>query len=135
MNPLLQKSTPSRKKISLESFLPWVWLVCAYCITLGVLIVRGEGYIDSDMSSEMVLADLMNQEGDWFLSKGWGYSTEIRVFYLQLIYRITLLIFPHNWFAAACWGRLYGFCFWFYVCCTPGTRSAFAAAACGLLLR
>lgn len=105
MNLLLQKAPSSAKKISLESFLPWVWLVCAYCITLGVLIVRGEGYIDSDMSSEMVLADLMNQEGDWFLSKGWGYSTEIRVFYLQLIYRFTLLIFPHNWFAARMLGQ------------------------------
>ena len=105
MNLLLQKAPSRAKKIGLESFLPWVWLVCAYCITLGVLIVRGEGYIDSDMSSEMVLADLMNQEGDWFLSKGWGYSTEIRVFYLQLIYRITLLIFPHNWFAARMLGQ------------------------------
>ena len=105
MNLLLQKAPSRVKKIGLESFLPWVWLVCAYCITLGVLIVRGEGYIDSDMSSEMVLADLMNQEGDWFLSKGWGYSTEIRVFYLQLIYRITLLIFPHNWFAARMLGQ------------------------------
>ena len=105
MNLLLQKAPSRVNKIGLESFLPWVWLVCAYCITLGVLIVRGEGYIDSDMSSEMVLADLMNQEGDWFLSKGWGYSTEIRVFYLQLIYRITLLIFPHNWFAARMLGQ------------------------------
>ena len=39
------------------------------------------------------------------LSKNWGYSTEIRVFYLQLIYRITLLIFPHNWFAARMLGQ------------------------------
>ena len=105
MNSLLQKITTPRKKISLESFLPWVWLVCAYCITLGVLIVRGEGYIDSDMSGEMILADLLNQEKDLLLSKNWGYSTEIRVFYLQLIYRITLLIFPHNWFAARMLGQ------------------------------
>ena len=56
-------STPAKKhftlsrKIRFTDALPWVWLVLAYCITLGVLIVRGEGYIDSDMSSEMVLAD------------------------------------------------------------------------------
>lgn len=104
MNTLLQK-IPPRKKFSFCSALPWVWLVLAYCITLGVLIVRGEGYIDSDMGGEMILADLLNQERDLFLSKNWGYSTEIRVFYLQLIYRITLLIFPHNWFAARMLGQ------------------------------
>lgn len=105
MNTLLQKNTTLRKKIDFWSALPWVWLVCAYCITLGVLIVRGEGYIDSDMSGEMILADLLNQERDLLLSKNWGYSSEIRVFYLQLIYRITLLIFPHNWFAARMLGQ------------------------------
>lgn len=72
---------------------------------MGVLIVHGEGYIDSDMGGEMILADLLNQERDLLLSKNWGYSTEIRVFYLQLIYRITLLIFPHNWFAARMLGQ------------------------------
>lgn len=105
MNTLLQKITAPRKKFDFWSALPWVWLVLAYCITLGVLIVRGEGYIDSDMGGEMILADLLNQERDLFLSKNWGYSTEIRVFYLQLIYRITLLIFPHNWFAARMLGQ------------------------------
>ena len=105
MNSLLQKITPPRKKFSFCSALPWVWLVLAYCITLGVLIVRGEGYIDSDMGGEMILADLLNQERDLLLSKNWGYSTEIRVFYLQLIYRITLLLFPHNWFAARMLGQ------------------------------
>lgn len=105
MNTLLQKVTHPRKKFNFWSALPWVWLVCAYCITLGVLIVHGEGYIDSDMGGEMILADLLNQERDLLLSKNWGYSTEIRVFYLQLIYRITLLIFPHNWFAARMLGQ------------------------------
>lgn len=105
MNTLLQKVTHHRKKFGFWSALPWVWLVCAYCITLGVLIVHGEGYIDSDMGGEMILADLLNQERDLLLSKNWGYSTEIRVFYLQLIYRITLLIFPHNWFAARILGQ------------------------------
>lgn len=105
MNTLLPKVTHPRKKFNFWSALPWVWLVCAYCITLGVLIVHGEGYIDSDMGGEMILADLLNQERDLLLSKNWGYSTEIRVFYLQLIYRITLLLFPHNWFAARMLGQ------------------------------
>lgn len=45
---------------------PWIWLVAAYCITMGVLCVYGRSYIDSDMASEMILADLLNQEGASF---------------------------------------------------------------------
>ena len=137
MNSLLQKIAPPRKKFSFCSALPWVWLVCAYCITLGVLIVRGEGYIDSDMGGEMILADLLNQERDLLLSKNWGYSTEIRVFYLQLIYRITLLIFPHNWFAArmlgqAVWLLLLVLCM-LYAGHTLGLRSCGVWAAAALI--
>lgn len=137
MNSFLQKITPPRKKFDFWSTLPWVWLVCAYCITLGVLIVRGEGYIDSDMGGEMILADLLNQERDLLLSKNWGYSTEIRVFYLQLIYRITLLIFPHNWFAArmlgqAVWLLLLVLCM-LYAGHTLGLRSCGVWAAAALI--
>lgn len=137
MNTLLQKITPPRKKFDFWSALPWVWLVLAYCITLGVLIVRGEGYIDSDMGGEMILADLLNQERDLLLSKNWGYSTEIRVFYLQLIYRIALLIFPHNWFAArmlgqAVWLLLLVLCM-LYAGHTLGLRSCGVWAAAALI--
>lgn len=137
MNTLLQKDAFHRKKIDFWSALPWVWLVLAYCITLGVLIVRGEGYIDSDMGGEMILADLLNQERDLLLSKNWGYSTEIRVFYLQLIYRITLLIFPHNWFAArmlgqAVWLLLLVLCM-LYAGHTLGLRSCGVWAAAALI--
>ena len=137
MNTLLQKVTHPRKKFNFWSALPWVWLVCAYCITLGVLIVHGEGYIDSDMGGEMILADLLNQERDLLLSKNWGYSTEIRVFYLQLIYRITLLIFPHNWFAArmlgqAVWLLLLVLCM-LYAGHTLGLRGSGVWAAAALI--
>lgn len=137
MNTLLQKVTHPRKKFDFWSALPWVWLVCAYCITLGVLIVHGEGYIDSDMGGEMILADLLNQERDLLLSKNWGYSTEIRVFYLQLIYRITLLIFPHNWFAAhmlgqAVWLLLLVLCM-LYAGHTLGLRGCGVWAAAALI--
>lgn len=49
---------------------PWVWLIAAYCITFAVLALYGRPYIDSDMSSEMILADLLNQEGG-LLSTNW----------------------------------------------------------------
>lgn len=86
------------------NLLPWLWLAAAYGITMGYLVLNGRPYVDSDMASEMVLADLLNQEGG-LLSHSWGYSTELRIFYLQLLYRPALLLFPHNWYAARMLGQ------------------------------
>lgn len=83
---------------------PWVWLVAAYCITMLVLCLYGRAYIDSDMSSEMILANLLQQEGG-MLTTSWWYSTELRVFCLQPFYRIGLLVFPHDWYAARMVGQ------------------------------
>ena len=41
-------------------------------------------YLDSDMSSELILAKILAKEGSWF-SADWFYSTEIRVFYMTHI--------------------------------------------------
>ena len=102
--PFLPLAKRIDRKLDFWSVLPWVWLVLAYGITMGFLALHGKGYIDSDMASEMVLADLLNKEGGIF-SQNWGYSTEIRVFFLQAVYRITLLLFPHNWYAAHILGQ------------------------------
>lgn len=83
---------------------PWIWLAAAYGITMLVLGLYGRAYIDSDMASEMILADLLNKEGG-LLSTNWWYSTELHVFCLQPLYRITLLLFPHNWYAARVLGQ------------------------------
>lgn len=88
-----------RKSDRFFRWLPWIWLVTAYCVTMGVLCLHGRGYIDSDMSSEMLLADLLNREGG-LLSTSWWYSTELRVFCLQPFYRIGLMVFPKDWYAA-----------------------------------
>lgn len=102
------KSPDFAAKSRTEKFLtvfPWMWLVAAYCSTVAFLWFKCRGIIDSDMASEMVLADLLNEEGDLLLSQNWWYSTEIRVFYLQLFYRLGLLLFPHDWFAARVFGQ------------------------------
>lgn len=97
------KSEQKRKKSFFEIF-PWMWLVAAYCATFGVLALYGRPYIDSDMSSEMILADLLNQEGG-LLSTNWWYSTEIKFCSLQMFYQIGLRIFPHDWYAARMVGQ------------------------------
>ena len=59
--------------------LPWILLVCGYLGTVALLALVGRPYLDSDASSEMVLANLLNQEGT-LLSTNWWYSSELRVF-------------------------------------------------------
>lgn len=56
----------------------------------------GKWIIDSDLATEMVLANMLNNERR-ILSPNWFYGSELRVFNLQWFYRIGLLIFPNNW--------------------------------------
>ncbi len=97
-------------KRSLFRLFPWAWLAAAYIGTMLVMCLCCRGYIDSDMSSEMVLADLLNQEGG-LLSTNWWYSTELRVFYLQIFQRLGLLLFSGDWFAA----RMFSQALWLLV--------------------
>ena len=55
--------------------------------------------VDSDMASEMMLSNFLNQEGR-IISKIWYYSTELRVVGVQWVYRFTLLLFPNDWHMA-----------------------------------
>lgn len=90
--------------ISFFDAFPWVWLVVAYGITFAVLALYGRPYIDSDMSSEMILADLLNKEGG-LMTINWWYSTEIKFCSLQVFYQIGLKVFPQNWYAARILGQ------------------------------
>ena len=92
------------KATNFAALIPWIWLILAYLCTMTYLSLHGRSYIDSDIASDMILADLLNQEGS-LISTNWGYPTELRVFYLQAIWRIALLIFPNNWFAAQMLGQ------------------------------
>ena len=47
----------------------------------------------------MVLASQLNREGG-ILSTNWYYSTELRVFCEQLLFKVGLMIFPDNWHLA-----------------------------------
>lgn len=92
------------KNKSFIEILPWIWLVVSYCLTFIYIYFKGRNYIDSDMAGEMILSDLLNKEGG-ILSRSWYYSTELRIFYLQIFYRLTLLLFPNHWWAARVAGQ------------------------------
>ena len=61
--------------------------------------IKGRSLMNSDVSSEFILANLLNKEGG-ILSRNWYYSTELRVIHTQLVYKIALRLFPNNWDAA-----------------------------------
>ena len=42
-------------------------------------------WLDSDMAAEMRFSKLLAEEGRWFATPNWYYSTEFRVLYTQLI--------------------------------------------------
>lgn len=101
---LQKKANSARPADRFFRWFPWVWLVAAYGITMLVLCLHSRSYIDSDMASEMILSQILNEEGG-LLSTNWWYSTELQVFCLQMLYRPALLLFPHNWFAARMLGQ------------------------------
>lgn len=86
-----------RKKIN--CVLPWLALAAAYLFAVTLYVFYGECGLDSDISSEMVLANLLNEEGA-LITGSWYYSTELRVISPVPAYQLGLLIFPDNWHAA-----------------------------------
>ncbi len=87
-----------RKKISLKRLLPWLVLAGAIALSVGIFALYGEHNLDSDMSSEFVLAQLLNEEGR-FLTDNWFYSTELRVVSPVPIYQLAISLFD-SWHAA-----------------------------------
>ena len=72
--------------------LPWVWLALMFVIYIVYLNAHATQHLDSDMSSEMVLAKLLAGEGG-ILSENWYYSTELRVLNIQIVLSFFFRIF------------------------------------------
>lgn len=85
--------------------LPWLWMAAGYLLDLWYQLVPGRWIVDSDLASEMVLADLLNQEGS-IISTNWYYSTELKVVNLQWFYRLGLMLFPNDWHLARTFGMM-----------------------------
>ena len=62
--------------------------------------------LNSDISSELVLSNLLNQEKRFF-SNNWYYSAEFRVLYMQLIFT-PLFFLTNNWHLVRILGTLIG---------------------------
>ncbi len=71
------------------------WLVVWYLAACLFVAKYASNFIDADMSSELVLARLLADEGS-LISKNWFYSTELRVLNTQLVFMPLFLVFD-NW--------------------------------------
>lgn len=88
-----------RGERSLEYALAAAVLVLSFAVSLGMFAAFGAHNLDADMSSEMLLARLQNEEGT-LLSRSWYYSTELRVVSPVPLFQLGLLLFPQDWQAA-----------------------------------
>ncbi|MDO4284079.1 MAG: hypothetical protein Q4C60_01975 [Eubacteriales bacterium] len=93
------ESPAKRGESAFRKYFPWFWLIAAYSFMVLFLILYGRSVLDSDMASEMILASKLNEEGG-ILSRSWYYSTELRVFCEQLLFKLGLTVFPSDWHAA-----------------------------------
>lgn len=75
--------------------LPWVCLIGLFCFLSVYMWVNGDRLTDSDISSEMMLARLLNEEHA-LISENWFYSTELRVLNIQILYSFFFHFF-HDW--------------------------------------
>ena len=98
-----------RNVLDRNELIAWLWLAVAYAWDVWYHVFRGEGMLDSDMASEMVLADILNKEHALTcLTTSWNYSSEVRFLHMQWFYRLGLLLFPHRWHAARIIGIMLG---------------------------
>lgn len=79
-----------------KNLIPYLIFLIVWCVIVLFDYKYGKTYLDSDMASEMVLANQLNKEGT-LLSTNWYYSTEIRIFGNALLFKPLLKIFPDNW--------------------------------------
>ena len=72
--------------------LPWICLVGLFVYLSVFMQLHGDCLTDSDISSEMLLAEILNGEHA-LVSKNWYYSTELRVLNIQLLYSFFFHLF------------------------------------------
>lgn len=82
----------------------WGIFLCSFFFLCYFLRTRIWTLIDSDMSSEMVLAHILKDEHR-ILSPNWYYSTELRVLYVTQIFAL-LFNFTDNWLYVRVYGEI-----------------------------
>ena len=87
------------KNISPIYALGMVWMILGFLYSMRYIIVHGNVGLFSDISGEMLLADLLNKEHR-LMTDSWFYSTEVYAVHFVTFLQLGLLLFPHNWYMA-----------------------------------
>lgn len=80
----------------LKKYYPIFLFIFVLCVVIKFDYKYGKQCLDSDMASEMVLANQLNKE-KILLSENWFYSTEIRILGNVILFKPLLKLFPNNW--------------------------------------
>ncbi len=119
-----------------RAIIPYICLSLMF-ILLCVFLHRNVDFmLDSDMSSEMILAEILSKEKT-LLSAEWFYSTELRVLNTQLVFTPLFLLF-NNWHtirivgSVICWSFL--LLSYYYLCRQLALNKYFAVSALCLVL-
>ena len=83
----------------LKTLLPILVFLLCLGVSVGYYAAYGQHNLDSDISSEFVLAQLLNEEGRVFLTDSWYYSTELRIVSPVPVYQLMLRLFS-DWHVA-----------------------------------
>ena len=92
-------SSIKEKNISPVYAIGMVWMILGFLYSMRYIIVHGNVGLFSDISGEMLLADLLNEEHR-LITDSWFYSTEVYAVHFVTFLQFGLLLFPHNWYMA-----------------------------------
>ncbi len=72
-----------RKRVAKAA--PYVVVAAVLCLLTFLNIVCHDHWLDSDMAAEMMFSKLLAEQGHWFATPEWYYSTEFRFLYTHWI--------------------------------------------------
>jgi len=114
----------------------WILLICCFAGACAFLALNVNKHVNSDMSSELVLAEHLLREKK-FLSTNWHYSTEVCVVGTHLAFAPFMLLFS-DWYFVRIFGSFLLYASMlvsaYYVCRQVKMRSAFPFVGILLML-
>ena len=132
----MKSETVKEKSINFKDLLPWLFFIALAGGWVLFYLLRVERLLDADMSSEMVLSEILAKEHG-IITPNWKYSTEIRVLNNQIFFSLFLIITKSYRISRLLSGvvllAVYGASF-YYLCVQAGVKKYFPVAGALLFL-
>lgn len=137
MQKILPAGNRSRGKARWATAASWLFLALTFgglCLFMQLHIDR---LLDSDMSAELILAKVLQEEGHFALTENWYYPSEVRVFHFQLVMARLFGLFS-DWRTVRVVGSVIMYLLYltsyYYFCTQAGLKKSFPVTAAFLLL-